>query len=50
MSNHVTLTGNLGRDGIGGIRWTQTELPPDDADDDAEWDAREAIERARSGR
>ena len=24
MSNHVTLTGNLGRDGIGGIRWTQS--------------------------
>ena len=26
------------------------ELPPDDADDDAEWDARAAIERARGGR
>lgn len=24
MSSHVTLTGNLGRDGIGGIRWTQS--------------------------
>ena len=24
MSNHVTFTGNLGRDGIGGIRWTQS--------------------------
>ncbi len=29
---------------------TEWSAPPADADDDAEWDAREAIERARGGR
>ena len=51
LAEYRWLCGLIGRhkstsaDPVAGV-----EMPPADADDDAEWEAREAIERARGGR